>query len=105
MTFLSSLADGRVLLAVYVQPRASRTSLIGLHDRDLKLALTAPPVDNAANKAVVLFFASFFKIGRQNVTLYKGQQSRRKLVAVSGMSEEEVRLRLVSELEQMGGKE
>lgn len=105
MPFVSSLADGRVILALYVQPRASRNCLVGLHDQALKLALTAPPVENEANKAIVVFFSSFFKIARQDVAIFRGLQSRRKQVALRGLSEEMVRARICDELESRGIRE
>jgi uncharacterized protein len=98
MAFLSRLPDGRTLLAVHVQPRASRTGLTGIHDQAVKLALTSPPVDDAANKALVVFFSSFFKIPRQQVILHRGRQSRRKLVIIEGLSEELIRARILKEL-------
>jgi len=98
MPFVSRLPDGRALLAVYVQPRASRTGLIGIHDQAVKLALTSPPVDDAANKALVVFFSSFFKIPRQQVILHRGQQSRRKQVILGGLSEEVIRARILEEI-------
>lgn len=96
MPFLSRLPDGRSLLAVYVQPRASRTGLVCIHDQALKLALAAPPVDDAANKALVIFFSSFFKIARQEVSIHRGQQSRRKQIIIGGLSEEAIRKRIMA---------
>jgi hypothetical protein len=98
MPFLSRLPDGRSLLAVYVQPRASRTELVGIHGQALKLALTSPPVDDAANKALVIFLASFFKIGRQELLIHKGRQSRRKQVVIGGLSEEAIRQLIMAEI-------
>jgi len=98
MSFVSRLPDGRSLLAVYVQPRASRTGLIGIHDQAVKVALTSPPVDDAANKALVVFFSAFFKIPRQQVILHRGHQSRRKQVILEGLSAEAVRTRILGEI-------
>lgn len=98
MPFLSRLPDGRSLLAVYVQPRASRTGLVCIHDQALKLALAAPPVDDAANKALVIFFSSLFKIARQEVSIHRGQQSRRKQIIIGGLSEEVIRKRIMAEI-------
>ncbi len=98
MPFLSRLPDGRSLLAVYVQPRASRTELVGIHGQALKLALTSPPVDDAANKALVIFLASFFKIGRQDLLIHKGRQSRRKQLVIGGLSEEAIRQLIMAEI-------
>lgn len=98
MPFVSRLPDGRVLLAVHVQPRASRTGLVCLHDRAVKLALTSPPVEDAANRALVAFFSSFFRVPRQRVILHRGQQSRHKQVILDGLSEEVVRRRILEEI-------
>ncbi len=101
MPFLSRLPDGRSLLAVYVQPRASRTELVGIHDQALKLALTSPPVDDAANKALVIFLASFFKIARQELLIHKGRQSRRKQVIIGGgLSAAAIRQLIMAEIHQ-----
>lgn len=62
------------------------------------MALTSPPVDDAANKALIAFFASFFKIPRQGVVLHKGHQSRRKQIILAGLSEEEIRTRIMEEI-------
>jgi len=102
MPFLSRLPEGRLLLAVYVQPRASRTGLVGIHDQALKLALTSPPVDDAANKALLVFLASFFKVARQQLVLHKGRQARRKQIIIDGLSEEAIRRRIMAELSPPG---
>jgi hypothetical protein len=82
-SFLSASPDGTVLIRVYVQPKASRSRLVGLHDGCLKLAVTAPPADGKANREVVKFFAGIFGIPVREVTVKSGLQSRRKLVAVN----------------------
>ena len=94
MEFLSTLKDGTVVLSLYVQPRASRTCFRGLHDGALKLAITAPPVDGKANKAVVGFLASFFKLPKQKITIISGLQSRRKRCVVGELSMKEMCRRL-----------
>ena len=46
MPYLTIQKDGSILIHVYVQPRASRTELVGMHDGCLKLAISSPPVDD-----------------------------------------------------------
>jgi uncharacterized protein len=72
--------------------------LVCIHDQAIKLALTSPPVDDAANKALIAFFSSFFKVARQHVILHKGQQSRRKQVIIEGLSAEEIIERVMAEI-------
>ncbi|WP_456386854.1 DUF167 domain-containing protein [Desulfolithobacter sp.] len=88
------LADGRLLLAVRVQPRASRNQLAGLHDGALKIHLTTPPVDGKANKALVAFLAKLFHLPKSAITVKSGHQSRSKQLVIEGISKEDL-LRLV----------
>jgi len=99
MPYLSQLQDGRVLLSVYVQPRASRNALVCIHDQAVKLAITSPPVDDAANRAIIVFFASFFGVARQDIVLHRGQQSRRKQIIITGVGAEVIRERIMVEMD------
>lgn len=73
-----------LVLDVQVQPRASRERLgPRLGDR-IKVALTAPPVDGAANEALVAFLARAFAVPRAAVTILRGHASRKKTVRIEG---------------------
>jgi len=85
MSYLSSLSDGTVLLHLHVQPKASRSRIVGLHDGSLKLAVAAPPVEGKANKAVVKFLAGLFNLPVRDVVLHSGAQSRKKVVAIQSL--------------------
>lgn len=82
--------DGWVLIPVRVQPRASRQAIVGVHDGALKVSLTAPPVDGAANQALVALLAQKLGIARSSVRLIRGETGREKLVAVRGVSMDRV---------------
>lgn len=82
--WLKPLPDG-VELAVLVQPRASRTRVVGEHDGLLKIQLAAPPVDGEANAALVEFLARRLGVPRRQVTLSAGDASRRKRLTVHGV--------------------
>lgn len=75
--------DGLVL-DVRVQPRASANRVEGVVEGRLRLRLTAPPVENAANGAVVALIASWLGVPRSRVTLVGGDKSREKRVHVAG---------------------
>lgn len=75
-----------VHLTVYVQPRASRTECTGLHDGAIRIRLAAPPVDGAANEALVRFLAERMGVPRGNVRVARGTSSRRKVVMVDGVT-------------------
>jgi len=76
--------DGYVLLRLRVQPRASRDILIHEADGRLRLALTAPPAEGAANKAARDFLAKHLSVPRSSITLVKGEKSRNKILRIDG---------------------
>jgi uncharacterized protein (TIGR00251 family) len=82
---------GGVRIAVHVQPRASRTEIAGVHGDALKVRLAAPPVDGAANEALVTFLTDRFAVPRRAVTIVSGAQSRSKVVDVDGLTAAEAR--------------
>ncbi|CAK8724152.1 UPF0235 protein DDY20_06620 [Candidatus Electrothrix laxa] len=91
MPYLQTQPDGGLLLSLYVQPRSGQNAIVGLHGDALKLRLSAPPVDGKANKAVIAFFAKFFKIPKSAITIRSGLQSRMKKVLLIGVAEEQIR--------------
>lgn len=77
--------DGTALLVrVYVQPRASKSQICGIHEDELKLRLAAPPVDGAANEECRAFFAKLCKVPKSAVTLLAGDTSRHKQIRIEG---------------------
>ena len=74
--------DGGVFVRVHVQPRASRSEVVGLHGDALKVRLRAPPVDGAANDELLRFMAESLGIRREKVTLVSGATSRAKRLFV-----------------------
>lgn len=82
------------MLALKVQPRASRNELAGPLGHELKLKVTAPPVDSAANEAVVEFLAERLGLPRRGVTLLRGQTSPHKVLRLDGITLEEAARRL-----------
>jgi uncharacterized protein len=74
-----------------VQPRASADAIAGAHGDALRIRLTAPPVEGAANDALVDFLASVLGIARRDVTIVAGSTSRSKIVELAGITEDRVR--------------
>lgn len=93
---------GGVRFAVRVRPRASRTAVEGVHDGALAVRLTAPPVEGAANAALVEAVAAWLGVGRRAVTIVRGDTGRRKIVEVAGVTSADLRLR-VSRVTAAGG--
>ena len=75
---------GAVTLELLVQPRASRTRVVGEHDGRLKVQLAAPPVDGEANAALVEFLADALQVRKGDVEVRRGETGRRKTVRVAG---------------------
>ena len=77
--------DGGVRFPVRVQPRASRTEIAGVQQGAIKVRLQAPPVDGAANEALVEFLADVFDVPRRMIRIVSGDASRSKVVEVLGI--------------------
>ena len=71
-----------LILHIHVQSRASQNRLVGRHGGSLKIALTVPPVDNAANTALLSFLAALLRIPRSSLMLLSGDKSREKRVQI-----------------------
>lgn len=69
-----------------VQPRASRTALTGIAGGSLRLSLTSPPVEGAANAACTEFFADILSIAKSKVAVVAGAKSRDKTLRAAGVS-------------------
>jgi len=85
MRLLSPGPQHSTRLHLYVVPRASRTEFAGVHGDALKLRVAAPPVEGAANEAVVRFLAERLGVPRAQVILASGQSGRRKVVEIKGL--------------------
>ncbi len=93
--YLRATTEG-VQLAVKVQPRASRNEIGEALGAELKVKVTAPPVDAAANEALVKFLAETLDCPRGSVQLLRGQTSRHKTILIRGVKLETVAARLAS---------
>jgi uncharacterized protein (TIGR00251 family) len=80
-----------IRVRVHVQPRASRSEIVGMHDTALKVRLLAPPVDGAANDALVALLAERLAVPRRAVRIVAGVTSRTKTVEIDGTTEAAVR--------------
>jgi uncharacterized protein (TIGR00251 family) len=71
-----------LILNVRVQPRASRDEIVGVHGEQLKIRLTAPPVDGKANQTLLKFLAKITGVLSRQVTLLSGDSGRNKRVRI-----------------------
>ena len=91
--YVHTQPDG-VLLSLKVQPRASSNAVVGPSGNELRVKVTAPPVDAAANEALVRFLAEHLGCSRNRVELVRGHTSRHKVVKIYGMPVEGIVARL-----------
>ena len=76
-------SDG-IVLTLHIHPRASKNEVCGVQDHALKIRLTSPPVDGAANKLCREFLAGLFEVPKSAVEIISGESSRHKRVRISG---------------------
>jgi uncharacterized protein (TIGR00251 family) len=83
--------EDQVTLSIRIQPRASKNEIITTAGGRLKIRLTAPPVDGAANEALVKFLADTLSIPKSHVEIVSGHTSREKIVRITGINGAEAR--------------
>ncbi len=86
--------ESGIVLAVKLLPRAARNEIGPALGNELKIKVTAPPVDGAANAALIRFLAETLRCPRSAVQIVRGETSHHKTVAVAGMSAAEALARL-----------
>ena len=80
-----------IRLRVHVQPRASRSEVVGTHGTALKVRVHAPPVEGAANDAVIDLLSAQLGVPRRAVRIVAGATSRAKTVDIEGTTESAIR--------------
>ena len=81
MTFIGTHPHG-IVFKVFIQPRSSKNMIVGLHGDCIKIKLTAPPVDGAANKMCVKFLAKHLAVSPTSLEILTGHNSRAKKVLI-----------------------
>ena len=79
-----------VRVSIKLQPRASRDAFVEVLDGQIKIALKAPPVDQAANQSLEKFVAKSLGVSKGLVTLVSGEKSRNKVVQIRTITVEAV---------------
>jgi len=80
-----------ILVDVRVIPRAKKTEFAGMRDGALLIRVSAPPVEGAANDALVALFSERLRIPRRNIRIVAGEAGRRKRIEITGVSEQQIR--------------
>jgi len=91
---LKEESDG-VTFKVRVQPNASRNEIVGVVEGALRVRLTAPPVEGAANKECIRFLSKKLHLAKSRITLVKGERSRDKVFRVEQLGKKELQKELL----------
>jgi len=83
--FKISSAEGGAAFPVRVVPRASKNEISGRHGEAVKIRLTAPPVEGAANEALISFLSEILGVRKGQIEILSGHASRDKIVCVVGL--------------------
>lgn len=72
-----------LLLNIYLQPKASKDQIVGLHGDELKVTITAPPIDGQANSHLIKFLSKQFRVAKSQIELRKGELNRHKQLFIA----------------------
>ena len=84
------LTPAGVIVSLYIQPRASKNEIVGQQGDALKVRLTSPPVEGAANKLCSEFIAKLCGVAKSDVSICSGEKSRQKRLLISGVTPKSV---------------
>ena len=88
--FLITESRDGVTFSLHVQPKACRNEICGLSGNELKVRLTSPPVEGAANKLCQEYFAKLLHVAKSNVRIIAGEKSRHKTLSIRGATKEDI---------------
>ncbi|MEQ1762190.1 MAG: DUF167 domain-containing protein [Pyrinomonadaceae bacterium] len=84
-------SEGGLTFTIRVVSRASKSEIVGEVEGSLKVRISAPPVDGAANDEVIRMLAKAFAVAKSNVSIVSGETSKTKRIRVVGATPERLR--------------
>lgn len=84
------------MISVRVSPNAARSEVAGFTDNILRVKVAAPPVKGKANKELIALLSQILRIDKSRAIIIHGHTSRSKVIAINGLSQEEVMKRISS---------
>ncbi|WP_413774134.1 DUF167 family protein [Candidatus Nitrosacidococcus sp. I8] len=76
----------RIILRIRLQPNARRNEILGIHGNQIKIKITAPPIEGKANLYLIDFLAKLFKVNKSKIDIVAGATSRDKQVCINGIT-------------------
>jgi len=89
-----SFSERQAKISLRVYPNAARNEVVGFSEGVLRVKVSAPPVKGKANKELISFLSQTLGVGKGGLTIIKGHTSRNKVIAIDGLSQEEITRRL-----------
>ncbi|MBW2630678.1 MAG: YggU family protein [Deltaproteobacteria bacterium] len=86
-----SETENGVVFSIRVIPRASRCELAGVQGDALKIRITAPPVEGAANKECIKFLSDMLGVKKSQIKIISGHKSKNKKVSISGINRKDIK--------------
>jgi uncharacterized protein (TIGR00251 family) len=90
-----SISGRETRILLHVHPAAPRNEVVGFSDGVLRVRVAAPPVKDKANKELIAFLGQVLGVSKSALAIIKGRTSRNKVLAVYGLSQEEIMKRLL----------
>ena len=94
-----SKSPNEVRISLRIQPGASRNEVAGLASGVWRLRIAAPPVEGKANKELTLYLSEVLNIAKSNIVIVKGERGRDKVVAIYGLTADEIGKRLSARIQ------
>ncbi len=89
-----SISDRAARISVRVHPSAARNAVVGFTGEVWQIRVSAPPVKGKANKELIAFLSRLLGVGKNRVSIIRGHTTKNKVIAISGLSEEDIMKRL-----------
>ena len=90
--------ESGIRFSAVIQPRSSQNEISGIHDNSLKIRLTSPPVDGAANKTCVKFLAKWLGVSPSKIRIVAGLSNKNKTIEIDGIDESAFRNKLTTKI-------
>ena len=90
--FKINTCENGIRFSAIIQPRSSKNEISGIYNNSLKIRLTSPPVDGAANKTCVKFLAKWLRVSPSRVRIVTGLSSKNKIIEINNVDELLVRV-------------
>ena len=78
-----------IIIKVKIVPGSSKNKIIGAYNDALKITITAPPVEDKANKKCIAYLAKYFDVTKSKIEIISGKNSKNKLIKIYDISQKE----------------